>query len=603
MANGGRTGRLEDFSEAPGSDQEAVRARLWPGYRWSLRAHMWDRWFVLVIAVFYLLLLGEQLRQLARFSWRAWQEGAIVHLGLSAVAVAAVAGFAYGNAVWLFHRWGSLRMFEQGLRKPRRFGTLTAWRDRILLLVPSYREDPGSVRQALLSAALQTYPNLEIVLLLDDPEPEALTTFEETAAGVQELLRGLGTDSGGTGIEAIRRERERLLRSEVAEDQGFVETILDPWIAFWEALPAGAEADERLAAIRDRRIRVFARKRYSNLTRRPTKAMNLNAFLSLLGGRWREEVSGGEVALVPAGPEEPAMWGYSDPDFVSVLDADTLLRFDYTDEMIDSLHEPGGERAGAAFVMARPTPARRSRLHLAACMQTDLMAASLHYGGVWFDAAYWSGNNGLLRWKALQEIVRTTEENGRAVSVFIPDLPSEDTVCSVWMLDKGWQIKGIVAPTVYTEVPDTFAKLLIQRQRWTSSGYHGMPGVLSHWRRHWLRPSAWLELFIRFAYLMAIGPVSCVVLLAILTFMPIDLGAQLAWYCCLVYYLSVSVDLLRIGQPWHAVWRITALNLALLPVAVLSVVSIASDLTTGRKLVFHRTPRAGESTKLSLPGR
>ncbi len=593
-------GGQEGFTGVPNPDEgKRERTRLWPGYRWSRPAHTWDRLFVVVLAVFFLLLLVEQLRQLSLFAWRAWQGGAWIHLGLSAVAMAAVGGFAYGNAVWLFHRWGSLRMFEQSLSAPRRSGPFTSWTDRIVLLVPSYREDPEGVRQTLLSAALQTYPHLAIVLLLDDPEPEALALFEETVSGVRELLRGVGEGPGGRGIEPIRQERDRLFHSAVAENRDFARTILDPWIAFWDGTPDGAEAARRLAAIGDRRIRVFARKRYSNLTRRPTKAMNLNAFLSLIGGRWREETRSGELRLVPAAAGEAALWELEEPEFVSVLDADTLLRFDYMDEMIEALHEPGRERAGAAFVMARPNPARRSRLHLAACIQTDLMAASLHYGGVWFDAAYWSGNNGLLRWQALQQIAR----KGEGVSVFIPDLPSEDTVCSVWMLDKGWQIKGIVAPTVYTEVPDTFAKLLIQRQRWTSSGYHGVPGVLRHWSRHWLRPSAWLELAIRFAYLMAIGPVSCVVLLAILTMMPVEMGAQLAWYCCLLYYVSVCIDLVRIGQPWHAVWRITALNLALLPVAVLSVISIASDLITGRKLTFHRTPRAGESISLSLPYR
>ena len=39
----------------------------------------------------------------------------------------------------------------------------------VTALVPSYREEPGVIRMTLLSAALQEYPYLRVVLLLDDP--------------------------------------------------------------------------------------------------------------------------------------------------------------------------------------------------------------------------------------------------------------------------------------------------------------------------------------------------------------------------------------------------------------------------------------------------
>ena len=36
-------------------------------------------------------------------------------------------------------------------------------------IVPSYQEEPGVIRMTLLSAALQEYPDLRVVLLIDDP--------------------------------------------------------------------------------------------------------------------------------------------------------------------------------------------------------------------------------------------------------------------------------------------------------------------------------------------------------------------------------------------------------------------------------------------------
>ena len=42
-------------------------------------------------------------------------------------------------------------------------------RPSITVLVPSYREEPQVIRRTLLSAALLEYPDVRIVLLIDDP--------------------------------------------------------------------------------------------------------------------------------------------------------------------------------------------------------------------------------------------------------------------------------------------------------------------------------------------------------------------------------------------------------------------------------------------------
>src|SRR5262249_33462098 len=50
----------------------------------------------------------------------------------------------------------------------------------LTILVPSYKEEISVIRQTLLSAALQDYPNKRVVLLLDDPP--APKTAEERKA-------------------------------------------------------------------------------------------------------------------------------------------------------------------------------------------------------------------------------------------------------------------------------------------------------------------------------------------------------------------------------------------------------------------------------------
>ena len=77
----------------------------------------------------------------------------------------------YGNLVYLVTRLGH---FARRMRhRPPVFETLvdTHWEEAkpIAVLVPSYKEDVRTIRQTLLSAALQHHPNKRVVLLLDDP--------------------------------------------------------------------------------------------------------------------------------------------------------------------------------------------------------------------------------------------------------------------------------------------------------------------------------------------------------------------------------------------------------------------------------------------------
>jgi cellulose synthase/poly-beta-1,6-N-acetylglucosamine synthase-like glycosyltransferase len=67
----------------------------------------------------------------------------------------------------------------------------------LTVLVPSYREDARVVRQTLLSAALQEYAPLRVVLLIDDPpnptDPEhvqMLLEARDLPRRIQELLAG-----------------------------------------------------------------------------------------------------------------------------------------------------------------------------------------------------------------------------------------------------------------------------------------------------------------------------------------------------------------------------------------------------------------------------
>ena len=109
---------------------------------------------------------------------------------VSAVVYLLIVGFLiYGGLVYLLSRLGYMRHRVQfrhaGAEELRRF---TAETDAtVTVLVPSYKEEPGVVRQTLLSAALQEYPHRRVVLLIDDPPCPSSAEDARLLAATREL--------------------------------------------------------------------------------------------------------------------------------------------------------------------------------------------------------------------------------------------------------------------------------------------------------------------------------------------------------------------------------------------------------------------------------
>ncbi len=91
-------------------------------------------------------------------------------------------------AAYLLARLGHMQRVRDHRRAPR--AVIDAAFDEsnptLTVIVPSYREEPHVVRQTLLTAALQEFPSLRAVLLIDDPpnpqDPEHLRLLEEVRA-------------------------------------------------------------------------------------------------------------------------------------------------------------------------------------------------------------------------------------------------------------------------------------------------------------------------------------------------------------------------------------------------------------------------------------
>src|SRR5207244_1604163 len=92
-------------------------------------------------------------------------------LALESVLLAVVLFLIYGSLVYQFSRKG----YFSRLRRHRPARLTEIWErlesdtPPVTILVPSYKEEARVVRAALLSAALQHYPNRRVVLMIDDP--------------------------------------------------------------------------------------------------------------------------------------------------------------------------------------------------------------------------------------------------------------------------------------------------------------------------------------------------------------------------------------------------------------------------------------------------
>ncbi len=97
----------------------------------------------------------------------------------------------YGSIVYLLARWGHYRRAqvsdELGDVELDSFFGPGADPGLLTVLVPSYREDLAVVRQTVLTAALQDYPNRRVVVLVDDPPSPSVAEHADALDGMRRL--------------------------------------------------------------------------------------------------------------------------------------------------------------------------------------------------------------------------------------------------------------------------------------------------------------------------------------------------------------------------------------------------------------------------------
>lgn len=508
----------------------------------------------------------------------------------------------------------------------------------VTVLIPSYREERRVVQMTVLSAALAQYVNRRIAVLVDDP-PGDRVSLNATVSAVRDVAdlleapmarlraerdawlarRGQGevvlTDEVVRLVNGYRfavRWLERLaeqltteMTAEFAHVDGFVidhivKAPADHYRRHAERLferRLDLELIEReylrLGTLFCTDITTFERKRYANLSHAANKAMNLNSYIGLMGGRFRVREAGAQRFI------EPAEAGACDlevaqPDFVLTLDADSVVRHSYMLELIDILQRR--PELGVAQTPYLTFPHARSAVERVAGATTDVQYL-VHQGSTYYDAAFWVGANALIRYSALKAIAREQHEAGGTYKVFIQDeTVIEDTGSTVDLLNGGWSVHNHFTPLAYSATPADFGALTIQRKRWSNGGLIILPSLLRQFVAGPNRAGRLVELFLRTNYLLspAIGNTAVFLLMVWAS----SDGRTLVWTPLVMfpYFALYGLDLRRLGYRFRDVFTVCALNLMLLPVGFAGVGMSVVQMITGRKGRFVRTPKIADRT-------
>lgn len=552
----------------------------------------------------------------------------------------------YGNLVYQLARAGYLYRLRRHLACAPEDTEAAFLKEKtappVTILIPSYKEEPRGIREALFSSALQDYPARRVVLLIDDPpQPTNSADLANLVAarnlpGDLQILFDVEADKYREAHErflARAREekfddqKELLALSELygqAADwfhhqakQHKVEDHTDElfvWLTFTqreELLRSRAQAlfqgaveftggsprgellagYYHLASLFAVEFTSFERKQYVNLSWASNKAMNLNSYLGLIGRRWKKVVREDGTYLEEASASEAADLVAPEASYIVTLDADSLLVTDYVNLLIHFMEDPVNERVAVAQTPYTAVPSPKGLMERIAGATTDLQYI-VHQGFTQAGATYWVGANAILRKEALDGIVTHVQERGFSIAKYIQDRTViEDTESSIDLVVRGWSLYNLPERLIYSATPADFGSLLIQRRRWANGGLIILPKLLRHLICTPHRLRTWIEGLMRVNYLTSIAGTNLGLLLILM--LPADDYLNIVWLpiTALSYYWLYGRDLVLAGYRVPDLFRVYALNFMLIPVNLGGVFKSIQQGVTGNQIPFSRTPK------------
>ena len=521
----------------------------------------------------------------------------------------------------------------------------------VTVLVPSFREDEHVVNGSLLAAALQEFPHLRVVLLIDDPPvsdsaqaaaqldaarraPEALRAllrepFESAYVALEAFERRAATEKleglGELDRLAVEYQRASTWLRDLGQaravhdhsDQFIAEHVLGRLAADLDAVASAVRAaadeggvfpEERLGRLYRRLVHTFdaefssfERKSFASLSHEPNKAMNLNSYIGLMGASYQIKATPAGRELQPCDPELADLH-VPGSDYVLTLDADSVVLPEYCLRLVYLLERPENADVGVAQTPYSAYPGAATRLERLAGATTDLQHIS-HQGMGHYGAAFWVGANAVLRKRAIDDLEVEDTEDGRAVHRYISDRTViEDTESSIDLGLHGWRIVNYPERLSYSATPPDFGALCIQRERWANGGLLvlGKLRRLLRQYRHRTGRSHAIEGYLRANYLGSIAWSSLGLLFILFYPYPEVLLSPLVVGTAAPYFLAMAADLKDCGYKRTDIFRVYGFNLILAPVNLSGVIVSVGQGLTGRKIAFARTPKVRNRTTARL---
>ncbi|HEY5304440.1 MAG TPA: glycosyltransferase family 2 protein [Acidimicrobiales bacterium] len=568
---------------------------------------------------------------------------------VEAVGYLAVVTLLTGSSLaYLMTRLGYMYRTQQHRRVPRAVidEFFSHSLPTITVIVPSYQEEPRVIRNTLLSAALQEYPVLRVVLLIDnDPSPTRskdrllLTAARSAARQVEELLSEPAAHFAQT-LESFEKsvtasaprvsdmrdlaahyERAVLYvrawytpenHDDPAErffDEHVLGSLVSDLGATAEALRRAADEDivlpaERLHQFHRRlawtfraSITSFERKLYANLSHEANKAMNLNSYISLMGASYHdvESVAGRVLVLASAGKRSLEV---PDTDYVLTLDADSVVLPEYCLRLVHLLQQAQNADVAVAQTPYSAFPGAISTLERVAGATTDVQYIA-HQGMTYYNATFWVGANAVLRKRALDDIRETTYIGDWPVHRYISDRTViEDTESTIDLAQRGWRLVNYPERLAYSATPPDFGSLAIQRRRWATGGLIIAARLkrMTRERRGRGQRTKFSELLIRANYLASIAWSTTALLLLLIYPFNASLLQPILIALPIPYFVAMGSDLRALGYRRRDLARTYGFNLLLIPINLAGVGTSLIQAILSDKSAFGRTPKVRERT-------
>ena len=526
---------------------------------------------------------------------------------------------AYGNAVYMFSRHGYFKRLGQHNPASQMVIEQRLLNDSppLAILVPSYKEELPVIKQSILSSALQDYPNRRVVLLIDNPpDCPALKETQDLVLEINAELKAqyLKYADFKGDLVAAYEEIARWFENQAATylirdhtDKTFVDlTFIKRAANIRMRIDAVRHFDEDaiareyalIANIFKVDMSYFERKQYTNFSHASNKSMNLNSYLSVIGKYWKKCAAG--LSLIESTSDDFEYF-FPDVDYISVLDADSVLTFDYASRLIYEMEKEEFKNIAVIQTPYSAFPEAPSAIEHIAGATTD-MGYLFHQGFTYFNATFWVGANALIRKKALGDVVEQRIEDGKQVLIYVQDRTViEDTESSVDLAAKGWGLHNFPERLSFSATPADFGSLLIQRKRWANGGLIILPKVIKYLFQSPFEWNKWKECFFRIYYLLSIpgGILSFFLMQCSSTVSIADFALEtslLTFPCLLVY----ARDLKHFGYRYKDLVGIMAFNMVLIPVNAAGVLQSLKQVFFGTRTPFFRTPKISESTPVPV---